>query len=256
MPAGQPRRPHPGIPRQGGTRRRTVVTKQVLRQWIDKHEEGKSLAQIANHFKVDRRTVEKHVPAAIEKRRWQRLRDEIDSEELKNHLGRIRGAARILRDHLQLPQYGAYQAWAWPEDPDGLPMEEILLEHFPSLPAWDLLVDWQTRFASYIASCERLEARVAQEVETRGWLSEAARGIFDQALAGARGSQPPDTTAYSEMGKVPWQAAMEEISVSEDYRAVEQEWGHLNAIRAQLHPALTEIAFRVRVPGECRFCIA
>ena len=87
MPAGQPRRPRSSFPRQGGTRRRTVVTEQVLRQWLDKHEEGKSLAQIANHFKVDRRTVEKHVPAAIERRRWQRLRDEIDSEELKEPPG-------------------------------------------------------------------------------------------------------------------------------------------------------------------------
>ena len=119
-----------------------------------------------------------------------------------------------------------------------------------------MLVDWRTRFASYIASCERLEARVAREVETRGWLSEAALGIFHQTLARARGSQPPDTTAYSEMGNVPWQAAMKKIRVSEEYGAVDQEWAHLNEIRAQLHPALTEIVFRVRVPGECRFCIA
>ncbi|MGB6837496.1 MAG: hypothetical protein WBF66_07315 [Dehalococcoidia bacterium] len=150
------------------------VTLPLRREWLQKCDEGASPKAIANEYRVDVRTVKKHLELAEEERNRREATAALMRNALERHQGDLIGVVETIKRLIPLyPEYpGAVGVDYETQISESRPLQYKLLlalrkEHIPRASLWRELGKWVELRDSYLQADREARRDDAEALQDR-----------------------------------------------------------------------------------------
>ena len=257
------------------------------RRWLQRHEDGESVRQIAKKDGYDVRTVRKHIERVRQAREIHEARAMVLRNALEDHYRDICGFAKeieavVSKGHAILPSAISNPLWT------------ALRQHLPKAPLWKGIEKWD----HLDQELDRLKAAMKAHLEEAILADDALNAIFpnglnedvagivevlerqmDAWLHGSTGldielsfkTEPADEEGYvrarcgafyigtvKESQKLAVREALTDLQLKlpafTEYESIQEYLDQKVKLGQELREELTTIILRRVVPGRCRYC--
>lgn len=267
--------------------RKSSVTPEKRREWLDRKEAGESAAHIALTDHYDPRTVRNHIDLEVQERENKEARTGVLRNNLERHYADLcRHAEKLVRPSNRWPigrdagQSLSGQYWLY--------LEEALRQHMPKSPIWGLLKERGKLETGRNEAVDEIKKRLKADLPTDHRLTEGTDIVtglteafthqVEQWASGSSGLNVRDNFRATHkdedlfeisygafnMGKVKkdhvdlvretisdW---ILRINEWDEYRSLAKLTEELRKVENELSDEVAVIVLRRVVPGRCRYC--
>jgi hypothetical protein len=259
---------------------RKDITPDKIKEWVELHDKGLSIRQIAKKQAYDVRTVKKYIETSKSEGEFREARLQVLREALVKHYGQLCSFAEKLKG-----QFDPFKPTPFTTSTNE-PLLTALREHLPRIRTWRDMDRWNKTVSSYEMIMNRIKDKIENAVisgSSANVPSSKGEGLVAALIfhlhSHAAGSDGLDKIGYNisntPTGKLIARGAFGIAIVSddkiemveksfdellknafnwEDYDDLKKPVEELLKIHRAINEELTRVALRGVLPGKCAFC--